>query len=54
MSMSATTESAQYGCTIGFDLLVTCVRGRYSGVSVEFAEGYVCEVHRVCLVGMWP
>ncbi len=52
--MSAITESAQYGCRIGFDLLVHVLEVDIGGVSVEFAEGCVCEVHRVCLVGMWP
>ena len=45
MSMLATPESARYGCSIGFDLLVQMLNVVRGKVSVNFAEDYVGEVH---------
>jgi len=51
VSMLATTESARYGCSIGFDLLVQMLDVVIGGVSVNFAEGYVGEVHLAIVDG---
>ena len=45
MSMSANTESARYGCSIGFDLIAHVLDAGIRGVSVDCAEGCVSEVH---------
>jgi len=50
VSMLATTESAQYGCSIGFDLLVHLLDVGIRGVSVDCAEGCVSEVHFAIVV----
>ena len=51
MSMLATPESARYGCSIGFDLLVQMLDVAIGGVSVNFAEGCVGEVHLAIVDG---
>ena len=43
--MLATTESARYGCRIGFDLFVNVLDVGIRWVSVDCAEGRVGEVH---------
>jgi len=51
VSMLATIESAWYGCSIGFDLLLQMLDVIIVGVSVSFAEGCVGEVHLTIVDG---
>jgi len=51
VSMSATTESARCGCSIGFNLLVHVLDVGIREVSVDCAEGCVSEVHLAIVDG---